>query len=102
MRKRMEKLLAKVEELASAQPARPSAPLSPTEMLAQQWRERLAANTISGGARAQCRERERPLARPRTGSAQLRRRSGPATDLVRYAKSLARSTSVSSVRCRQV
>jgi Domain of Unknown Function (DUF349) len=49
-RKRMEKLLAKVEELVSSQPAKPAAPLSPAEMLAQQWRERLAANTISGGA----------------------------------------------------
>jgi hypothetical protein len=50
-RKRMEKLLAKVEELASAQAGRP-ANLSPTELLAQQWRERLAANTMSGGTRA--------------------------------------------------
>ena len=49
-RKRMEKLLAKVEELVSTQPAKPAAPLSPAEMLAQQWRERLASNTISGGA----------------------------------------------------
>ncbi|HEY1302122.1 MAG TPA: DUF349 domain-containing protein [Vicinamibacterales bacterium] len=48
-RKRMEKLLARVEELVSSQPARPAS-LSPAEMLAQQWRERLAANTISGGA----------------------------------------------------
>ena len=48
-RKRMEKLLARVEELVSSQPAR-QASLSPAEMLAQQWRERLAANTISGGA----------------------------------------------------
>jgi hypothetical protein len=50
-RKRMEKLLARVEELVSAQPAKP-ANLSPTELLAQQWRERLAANTMAGsGAR---------------------------------------------------
>jgi hypothetical protein len=49
-RKRMEKLLARVEELVSSQPAKPAASLSPAEMLAQQWRERLAANTISGGA----------------------------------------------------
>jgi hypothetical protein len=48
-RKRMEKLLARVEELVSTQPSRP-ANLSPAEMLAQQWRERLASNTISGGA----------------------------------------------------
>jgi hypothetical protein len=50
-RKRMEKLLARVEELASAQASKP-ANLSPTELLAQQLRERLAANTMSGGARA--------------------------------------------------
>jgi hypothetical protein len=50
-RKRMEKLLAKVEELVAAQASRP-ANLTPTELLAQQWRERLAANTMSGGTRA--------------------------------------------------
>ena len=47
-RKRMEKLLARVEELVSSQP-KPQAPLSPAELLAQQWRERLAANTMTGG-----------------------------------------------------
>jgi hypothetical protein len=47
-RKRMEKLLARVEEIVSAQPSRP-ANLSPTELLAQQLRERLASNTIAGG-----------------------------------------------------
>jgi hypothetical protein len=50
-RKRMERLLARVEEIVSSQPAR-SANLSPTELLAQQWRERLAANTMAGGNRA--------------------------------------------------
>ena len=46
--KRMEKLLARVEELA---PDRPKAQvqLSPAELLAQQWRERLASNTMTGG-----------------------------------------------------
>jgi hypothetical protein len=47
-RKRMEKLLARVEEIVSAQPSKP-ANLSPTELLAQQWRDRLAANTMAGG-----------------------------------------------------
>ena len=46
-RKRMEKLVARVEEYA-ASPAHQSTNLSPTEKLAQQWRERLAANTIAG------------------------------------------------------
>jgi hypothetical protein len=50
-RRRMEKLVARVEELASSQPkAQPA--LSPAELLAQQWRERLAANTIGGGRNA--------------------------------------------------
>jgi hypothetical protein len=47
----MEKLLARVEELVSAQPAAP-VNLSPTEMLAQRLRERLASNTMSGGGRS--------------------------------------------------
>jgi hypothetical protein len=46
-RKRMEKLVSRVEELIAAQP-QPKA-LSPAELLAQQWRERLAANTMSHG-----------------------------------------------------
>jgi Domain of Unknown Function (DUF349) len=57
-RKRMEKLLARVEEIVSAQPAKP-ANLSPTEMLAQRLRERLAANTMSGGSRAADNEESR-------------------------------------------
>ena len=47
-RKRMEKLVARVEELAPDRASAP-APLSPAERLAQQWRERLAANTMTGG-----------------------------------------------------
>jgi hypothetical protein len=47
-RKRMEKLLARVEELVQEKAAR-QGPLSPAELLAQQWRERLAANTMTGG-----------------------------------------------------
>jgi hypothetical protein len=44
----MEKLVARVEELVPAQ-ARSQANLSPTELLAQKWRERLATNTMTGG-----------------------------------------------------
>jgi hypothetical protein len=47
-RKRMEKLVSRVEELAPEK-GRAQAPLSPAELLAQQWRERLAANTMTGG-----------------------------------------------------
>jgi hypothetical protein len=49
-RKRMEKLVARVEELVPSR-STPAANLSPTERLAQQLRERLAANTISGSGR---------------------------------------------------
>jgi hypothetical protein len=54
-RRRMEKLVARVEELAPEK-GRQQAALSPTELLAQQWRERLAANTITGGKRAETEE----------------------------------------------
>ena len=47
-RKRMEKLVTRVEELAPDKP-RAQAQLSPAELLAQQWRDRLAANTMTGG-----------------------------------------------------
>ena len=47
-RKRMEKLVARVEELAPEK-SRQQAALSPAELLAQQWRDRLAANTMTGG-----------------------------------------------------
>ena len=47
-RKRMEKLVARIEELAPEK-GRQQAKLSPAELLAQQWRERLAANTMTGG-----------------------------------------------------
>jgi hypothetical protein len=46
-RRRMEKLVARVEQLVPARAAAPK-PLSPAELLAQQWRERLAANTMGG------------------------------------------------------
>ena len=50
-KKRMEKLLARVEELMPAQQGKESsAPLSPAELLAKQWRERLASNTMGGRA----------------------------------------------------
>jgi hypothetical protein len=51
-RKRMEKLVHRVEELVSVQAPR-AAHLSPAERLAQQWRERLAANTMTGGRSAE-------------------------------------------------
>ena len=57
-RKRMEKLVIRVEELASgsAADAQPPRELSPAELLARQWRERLASNTIAGGRTAESEE----------------------------------------------
>jgi hypothetical protein len=56
-RKRMEKLVARVEELTSGTAAaQPAKQLSPTELLAQRWRERLASNTITGGRTAETEE----------------------------------------------
>jgi hypothetical protein len=53
-RKRMEKLLTKVEELLTgAQQRVQTRQLSPTELLAEKWRERLAANTIAGSRAAE-------------------------------------------------
>ena len=51
-RRRMEKLVARVEELAPEK-GRQQATLSPAELLAQQWRDRLAANTMTGGKSAE-------------------------------------------------
>jgi len=48
-RKRMEKLLAKVEALVKQHGTEAPAAVSPAELLAQRWRERLAANTMAGG-----------------------------------------------------
>ena len=50
-RRRMEKLVARVEEL-TPDSARSQAQLSPAELLAQRWRERLATNTMTGGKSA--------------------------------------------------
>ena len=54
-RKRMEKLVAKVEECLNGAGSKPAAEreMSPTERLAQQLRERLATNTITGGRSAE-------------------------------------------------
>jgi hypothetical protein len=48
----MEKIVTRVEELVPER-ARSQAQLSPAELLAQQWRERLAANTMTGGKSAE-------------------------------------------------
>jgi hypothetical protein len=50
---KMEKLIAKVEKLLPAESAEPVKNLSPAELLARQWREALAANTMGAGAARQ-------------------------------------------------
>ncbi len=65
----MEKLCAKVEALApnDGGSSKPSAALSPAELLAKQWREALAANTMGVGAAKQAEE-----ARQRAADQELR------------------------------
>jgi hypothetical protein len=50
---KMEKLIAKVEKLLPTEAAEPVKNLSPAELLARQWREALAANTMGAGAARQ-------------------------------------------------
>jgi hypothetical protein len=78
-RKRMEKLVARVEELASGTgAAQPPKPMSPTELLAQRWRERLASNTIAGGRTAETEESRLRAAEQEVKSAQAQwSRLGP-------------------------
>jgi hypothetical protein len=51
-RGKMEKLVAKVEKLLPNENTEPAKNLSPAELLARQWREALAANTMGGGGAA--------------------------------------------------
>ncbi|MEW6319752.1 MAG: DUF349 domain-containing protein [Acidobacteriota bacterium] len=70
-RKKMEKLVAKVEALIPAGEAREStANLSPAELLARQWREALAANTMGAGAARQAEEARQRAAEQELRSAQ--------------------------------
>jgi hypothetical protein len=68
-RKRMEKLVARVEELVPSRTAS-SRQLSPAELLAQQWRERLASNTMGGGRTAENEEAKWRAAEQEIRSAQ--------------------------------
>jgi hypothetical protein len=52
-RRKMEKLVARVEALVPAETREAPANLSPAEMLARQWREALAANTMGAAAARQ-------------------------------------------------
>jgi hypothetical protein len=51
--RKMEKLVSKIEALLPPDSREPAANLSPAEMLARQWREALAANTMGAAAARQ-------------------------------------------------
>lgn len=55
-RRKMEKLVGKIEALLPPEMHEPSANLSPAEVLARQWREALAANTMGAAAARQAEE----------------------------------------------
>jgi hypothetical protein len=55
-RRKMEKLVTKIEALLPADSKEPAANLSPAEVLARQWREALAANTMGAAAARQAEE----------------------------------------------
>lgn len=83
-RKKMEKLVAKVEALLPADSKESTANLSPAEMLARQWREALAANTMGAGAARQAEEARQRAAEQELRSAQLAwLRLGPVPDEAR-------------------
>jgi hypothetical protein len=69
-RDRMQKLIAKVEKLLPAESAEPAKNLSPAELLARQWREALAANTMGAGAARQAEDARQRAAEQEVRSAQ--------------------------------
>lgn len=81
-RDRMTRLIAKVEKLLPNEVAEPAKALSPAELLARQWREALAANTMGGGGVA----RQAEDARQRAAEQEVRaaqaawNRLGPLAD----------------------
>jgi hypothetical protein len=82
--KKMEKLVAKVEALLPPDSKEPAANLSPAEMLARQWREALAANTMGAGAARQAEEARQRAAEQELRSAQSAwQRLGPIDPAVR-------------------
>ena len=67
---KMEKLIAKVEKQLPSEAAEPVKNLSPAELLARQWREALAANTMGVGAARQAEEARQRAAEQEVRSAQ--------------------------------
>ena len=69
-RSKMEKLVAKVEKLLPTESAEPAQNLSPAELLARQWREALAANTMGAGSARQAEDARQRAAEQEVRSAQ--------------------------------
>jgi hypothetical protein len=69
-RRKMEKLLTKVEALLPPDSKEPVGTLSPAEILARQWREALAANTMGAAAARQADEARQRAAEQEVRSAQ--------------------------------
>jgi hypothetical protein len=67
---KMEKLVTKVEKLLPTESAEPAKNLSPAELLARQWREALAANTMGAGAARQAEDARQRAAEQEVRSAQ--------------------------------
>jgi hypothetical protein len=67
---KLEKLIAKVEKLLPTESAEPAKNLSPAELLARQWREALAANTMGAGASRQAEDARQRAAEQEVRSAQ--------------------------------
>jgi biopolymer transport protein ExbB/TolQ len=74
----MEKLVAKIEALVPQDTTEPVANLSPAEVLARQWREALAANTMGAAAARQADEARHRATEQEVRSAQAAwQRLGP-------------------------
>ncbi len=69
-RARWRSSIAKVEKLLPTESAEPAKNLSPAELLARQWREALAANTMGAGAARQAEDARQRAAEQEVRSAQ--------------------------------
>jgi hypothetical protein len=83
-RRKMEKLVAKIEALMPGDSKEPATNLSPAEVLARQWREALAANTMGAAAARQAEEARHRATEQEVRSAQASwQRLGPLDPAVR-------------------
>ena len=84
-RRKMEKLVGKIEALLPPDSKEPVANLSPAEMLARQWREALAANTMGAAAARQAEDARHRAVEQEVRSAQSAwQRLGPLDSVSRF------------------